>query len=549
MASSLRNAAGQFTSAALIAEERRRRLLKITVTEGLIGLGIWGELDSILSGKGLTLLPVPEQVGQWIETAARVGEESIGAPIFQSIFGAALGPGVLGAMQRDAPDALRIIERVIGFTVGLPFGTTEVHDAVKALLGDHAPEHLLKAIEKLPAELGMNFFIPQIMSDVVNTATGVPLREAIAEQTRPFRLEWPQLRVLARAHALTDAELRGRLAKIGVREADMDLLAKIDQQLLPVGDLQSMYLSGLMTEPAVADRLGQLGFSPDDVQLILQLYLHKAETAGGDMLRSVAHQGFLDDHLSEAQYRGVLERINVPPRSIALEVEAAALQKSWAVHQLTVAEIKALLLDGSLTETEAKLRLEGLDYAPVDAGAIVLSWRKAAKAARLGLSSSKVLAYLAHGVLSTSAAYDYLLALGIRAEDARFMVDHPTLTAPVTTKPVTESAIVAGYVDGVIDRVTAEQLLTALPTDPQQIALLLLVADDKIARSSKVKATHKALSEAQIIEAWKLGLATEFWAQRELVTLGYSDADAWVLVNIEFTKENKHIPAGWGVLT
>jgi Holliday junction resolvasome RuvABC DNA-binding subunit len=229
-------------------------------------------------------------------------------------------------------------------------------------------------------------------------------------------------------------------------------------------------------------------------------------------------------------------------------VQAATLQKSWGQHQLTVAEVKALTQDNSLTETEAEQRLEQLGYAPADAGAIVLSWRKAAKAAHAGLTQAKILAYLAHGVLQKPDAYDRLIGLGIRAEDARFLVDHPTLSAPVSQKPVTAGAVTAAYIDGAIDRGTAETLLLAIPTSPVQVALLLTVADDKLAKGVKPKAAHRTISEAQVIDAFKQGLAADTWAVRELVTLGYSDADAQLLVAIEQTKLDGKVPAGWAVL-
>jgi hypothetical protein len=545
----IRNALGQFTSAAILAEERRRRLLKMAVTELLVADVALGEVESLLDGHGLTLTPMPQFVRDAVEFAAREGETAVGAPIFEAIFGAALPQGVLGAMQANAPDALAILERIIGFTVGLPFGTTQVHAALKALLGEHAPEALLDAINKLPAELGMNFFIPQVMANVVDVATGVPLREAIAEQTRPFRLEWPQLRQLARLHALDATELNARLRKVGVREQDLPLLDKITQQLLPVGDLQQAYLAGIMDEPTVRLGLEALGFTPEGVQTIVELYLHRAETAGGDQLRVAAQEGFLLDHLTEDQYRAILAQVHVPAASIDLEVEASTLRKSWTNHKLTVAEIKALTLDGQLTDVDAVQRLQALNYSPADAGKLVQSWHKTARASKAGLTVAHVLAYQAHGVLTEAEAYDYLIGLNIRPADARLLVAHPTLAAPVAQKPLTQATVIAAYLDDIIDRTKAEALLVSISIRREEIDLALAIADDKLARGSKVKAAHRSITEAQVIDAFKLGLASDTWATRELVTLGYSEADALLLVAIEEARLAGAVPSGWTMLT
>lgn len=488
---------------------------------------------------------MPEWLANAISGLPGQVEQQIGRPLFEALVAAPAGVELSDSPAAQEGEAVQMVQRMLGFATALPFVTGELRNAVKALLGEHAPEALLKAIEDIPLDLGVNFFIGTVIERIFETAVSRPLEEAIAEQKRPARLEWPQIRALARAKALSHTEFVERLRKAGFRETDIPLITELDRQLLTVADLQAAYQFGLRDEPFIRDYLDKIGLSSDDADLAIDLYLKRAETAGGDQLRAVAQKGYLDSHISEDQYRTYLAMANVPQASIDLEVAAARLVKDWGRVQLNASEVKKLYEDGAINDAQVISRLQNLGYTEDDAITLVHEWTLTKAQGHPGLTEARILAYLVGGVITPANAYDRLVNLGIRSEDARFLVDHPEASTKIKSHPLSQSTIMAAMVDGIIDQVTAERMLVDQGMTADDAHLAALVTLHNANRGPKPKQPHKLLSEGQIIDAFKQGLARDTWAIRELVVAGYSEDDAMLLVAIEETKLSGVPPPDW----
>lgn len=475
-------------------------------------------------------------------------EQTVGAPLFATLVSAVAGVELSDKAPAQEAEAVRMVQRMLGFATALPFVTTKIKSALEAILGEHAPEALLKSIEEIPNEIGINFFIGTVLERIFETAVSRPFEEAIAEQKRPARLEWPQLRALARQHAISDSELRDRLAKAGFRDSDIELISTIDRQLLTLSDIQQAYLYGVLDDNAVSAKLGELGFNPEDSATIRNIYLTRADTAGGNQLRAVAQQAYLNGTIAESQYREYLREANVPPLSIDLEVQAIQLAKQTGRRLLSVADIKRQHSDGILDDAQARSRLVRYGYNDDDASSIVQDWNVTKTTARSGFSESRILSYLVSGVLTPTQAYDRLVRDGIRPEDASFLIAHPETVPRVRAHPLEPGTIIAAYKDGLLTQPEAESGLRAANVDQAQADLLVRKANYELNRGPKTRQGPKRLSEAQIIEAMKYGLATAGWAARELESEGYSQQDAELIVAIEETRENQAVPPGWTVL-
>lgn len=508
------------------------------------------EIIDLATGKNqFHFLELPGWLTSRITDLIGKAEQDVGSPIFRAIISASAGVDLSSAPGRQEAEAVKMVERMLGFAIALPFVTGEIRNGIKALLGEHAPEALLKAVEEIPLDLGINFFIGTVLERIFETAVSRPLEEAIAEQKRPARMEWPQIRALARQKAITAEELTVRLERAGWRDVDIPLLLNLDRQMLPVADLQAAYLFGLRDEGSIREYLDTLGFNDADRQLIIDVYLKRAETAGATMLRAVSQKGFLDGKLSEEEYKARLVEANVPSRSIGFELEAANLVKSWQHKDLSLSEIKRLYDNGILSDAQAHVRLVQQKFSEEDATLLINDWKAAKALGHPGLTENRILAYLKGGVLTKVEAYDRLVALGVRPQDATFLVDHPDTAGPATTHPIGRSAILAALKDEIIDQPTAERLLRGEGESEEGTRLLLAETNFGIRRGKKPRQPEKVLSSAQIIEAFKLGLSDATWAVRELVTTGYTEADAMLLVTIEITKLAGAIPPDWQVLT
>lgn len=518
---------------------------RLAVIGGMAGGSFIGLANDYLATGRIRFPGLPPEVEKLLIDVIGAAEEEVGAPIFEALISSSLGLTGLGAEGSQEQRAVATLRRSIGFAIGLPMVVGRIEAPLKALLGNNLGESFFQAFARLPEEMGLNFFLGETLASMYRTAVEMPLTEAIAEQSRPARMEWPQLRYLVKQHALSGAELIARLRRLGWREEDIPLLEKLDRILLTVGEWQQLYLDGLADESEVRDGLVALGYQGEDLDRLVALYLKRAETAGGDVYRTTIRQGFLNSHLTEDQYRAGLKRVNVPDASAELEIEAAKLTLEWGKHQLTVSEIKSLHATNVIDDTQAVNDLMEIGYTGPQADELLKSWSATKRTAQKTLDMAHVLSLLAGGVITKEDAYGRLINMNMRSQDAALLVEHPTAWGGIYPHPLSEKTVVAAYADQDVDEAQARALLTQLGVDPAEQDLQLELARAKLVRGRKTKAPHKTLTEAQAVAAYANGLVTESWLVRELVTLGYSDQDAQLLVASEFAKRNQQPPDGW----
>lgn len=515
-------------------------------------LGVEGEnlIQRLITERRIDLNPIPPWAEGAFRAAVQGGGEAIGAPLFDMFIRAPLGLPLSNIPGDPGSEAVRILERLFGVGVALDFGAGEVEDVLKIAMGANAPKGLTEALKHLPMNVGLNWATGFIVSQFVWEAYMPALIEQANRQVRPTRMEIGQLAALHKRDIIDRASFDEAMAGLGWRDQDIDNLLRLDETMLNLSDMQNAFLQGLMTEEDVRHDLAVQGYTQTSIDRLVEIYLNRAETAGGDQLRAVAQRGFIDGHLVEDQYRAFLQRAGVPFKSIDLEVEAATLVKGWQHRQPTVADIKRLRLDGVIDDAQTIKRLTDQQYTPEDAQTLLNDWLAQASRARSGLTEAQVLAYLRAGVLSEQEAYDRLVGMNIEAKTAAFLVKNPSAVVKGKAHTLSQSTIVAAYKDGVLTLDGAlDKLINQAGMTEEAARLRLQVANVELNRTAKPKQPHKVLTESQIIEAFKLGLANDTWAVRELVTAGYSDTDAHLLVVIEETKLAGAVPPDWLTLS
>jgi hypothetical protein len=505
---------------------------------------------AIIGGNLNALQKVPKEVLDLVLPVIENAEQAIGQPVFQSFIQASLGINLSDTTGQEA-QAVRMIERAIGFGFGVPAIVGPLAGILETKLGHHAPKELFKAIKDIPHDIGMSFFLGTTLASIFETATNGPIGEAIREQTRPARLEWPQLARLLKAKLIDPALAEDYLRKAGFRDQDIPILEKLDAQLLSVSHLQTLHEIGWYDDGVTRDYLDRLGFEPADRDAVMQIFGHAAATEGATSFRTVARNAFLLDYISESTYRELLKSAETPPESIDLLVAGVQLERDAGRLHLTVADIKDLWQHQHINSDEARQKLAILGMADRDIADLLIVWQDGLKVARSGISSAKVIQYLLGGVIDKQAALNRLIQNGMNAKDAQFLVDHPSTHPQVAKKPITAATVVAAYKDDVLSIDEARALLLKIPVDPTQVELLLANANFTVTKGKKPKKPTKTLTETHVVDALKYGLATDTWAERELETLGYAAADASLLVMTELAKldpanVDKH---GWQVLT
>lgn len=507
-------------------------------------------VQAIVSGGKTGLFTDTSTVAGHVLELLSKSESEVGSLIFKALIESPMGIDLSNAAPENQP-AIDTIKRVIGFGAELSLGTAAVSGALEPLLGSHALKGFLEAVRGIPDEIGLNYFMGTVMANFFETSTGGQLREAIAEKVRPARLEWPQIARLLKAKQIDPEIALDKLRKAGFRDEDIPIIQRLDNQLLSVSDLQSLHDTGFWNDAAINDYLDRLGFDDNDKVAAFHIIAFKAGTEGATTLRTIARNAYLDEFLSEDQYRGILVEAETPQEAIDLLVAGVKLEREAGRLHLSVAEIKDLFLNGHINNDEVRQRLGILGLNDADIADMITVWNDSRKTARSGIGTAKILGYLVGGVIDKQTAYNHLLQNGMNQKDAQFLVDHPTTHEISASKPISAATIVAAFKDDVLGIDQARALLQKSNVNPTQIDLLLANATAVVTKGKKPKKPTKTLSEGNIIDALKLGLAAPTWAERELETLGWSGDDATLIVVTELARlDPKNLDAiGWQQLT
>lgn len=524
------------------------RQIKFDALIALLGIEGQNLIQRFVTEGRVDLNPIPQWAEPTLRAAVEHGSEAIGAPLFDLFIRTPLGIELSDKPGAEGSQAIRALERLFGFGMALELGTSEAADLLKGAMGENAPTAVLDALRNLPMTVGVNWAVGFILSQFVWSAYMPPLVEQANRQVRPTRLNEANLLALFKRNEITADEFLSAAQGLGWRDEDIGRLVSLDRTLMSLADLQAAWLQGLVSEDYVRLTLQAQGINEEDTDTLVRLYLTKSETAGGQQLRAVAQTGFLQSHIDETQYREFLKTANVPELSIDLEIEAAKLVKLWGRVQFSTAEIKKLRQDGLIDDHQAVARLMGDGWSEENANLQVAEWNKEADAGHPGLTESRILSYLKSGVIEPPAAYDLLIGKGMRATDARFLVEHPDASPSSQKHAKDTGTIVAAYKDGVLDLPAARVALISQGMSEAEADLRLQVANVSVNRGKRPRQPAKLLDATDILEAFKLGLAVDTWAIRELVTAGYSPADAELKVAIEKARTSKAVPDGWTVL-
>jgi len=307
-------------------------------------------------------------------------------------------------LNADSSGAVTTLEGAVGFSLMLDTVTEGLDAVLKPILGDRAPEFILETIRKIPQAVGMEYFLGITLANTFELAVGTPLEEAINEQVMPSRIDIQILRQLLKQHKIDESTADAYRAKLGYRPDDWQLILDLGTQQLSLGDLQTLYEYGEMTDAQFTQYLENQGFSDADIAYLKIIYLQKSETTGGDVYRQVARTAYMENFISESQFISILQQANVPDPSIKLELAALQLQKDMGLKQISVGDIKTAFENGDLTEAEIKLRLQDAGYNPSDINLILQEWGVGKYIIKPTTSAKVIMRYFRSNIIDATTA-------------------------------------------------------------------------------------------------------------------------------------------------
>jgi hypothetical protein len=475
---------------------------------------------------------VSSEVSDLIMQFIGEAERDIGAPLLKTVLAGGLGIE-LSDTSGQARDAVRMIERAMGFAAGLPAVVGPIAGFLDTKFGTHAPKGLTNALRELPHEMGLSFFLGTTLASIFETATMQPLREAINVQVHPARLELMMIVRLLKQRRISEVDARDALDKAGLRPEDIERLLVLDDIFLTPSELGEAWITGRMSDDELTGNLSGIGYDDRAQGLLRSQWIETSQAEGAAMLKGIMRSAFIDNHVTEGQLVATLQGLNVPAPAITLEIEALKLQKDFSVTKESTATIKALFQKGEITDAEAIQRLVENGNSAATAQDFITVWVDESVKKKPVIGQATILRFLHTGVINAERALQMFTDNGVSAETSMLLIQSQGILDGVVKHELNEAAYVAAYQADVISVDELRAGLAALQLPATRIDLVTRTEVNKKNRRNKVKAPVKALSEGDVRKAVHYGTALPSWGIRELVTLGYTEQDAELIVVTE----------------
>lgn len=240
--------------------------------------------------------------------------------------------------------------------------------------------------------------------------------------------------------------------------------------------------------------------------------------------------------LAEMVRRGIIPTSGTGPTVLSFDqgISEGATKDKWipALRELMTVlpaegRVTTLLRNGVITRDQAITYYKQLGYDQAAATAFADEASAVKTATDKLLAKSDVITLYADGAITRDQAAALIAALGYDGTEADQILTIQDLHTATAATNAAISRISSYYVARKIDKTGAVNALNSLNVPPAQQTALLTAWD--IERTSNVK----LLTESQIADAWAYTIIDTPTAVTELMALGYTELDAWIVLSIK----------------
>ncbi len=425
-------------------------------------------------------------------------------------------------------------------------------------------------------------FVKKTPQDAASFAIGMATSEVLTPFIKPASYSAWAARPVNKAGApdyieayfkgvITEGTLRKELREMGFNDQVIDMMVKTRQSLLSVGDIQTLYNRGELSETEAHQRLKEMGFDARERKEILSLAGYIPTVP--DFIRMAVREVFTPDI---AQKYGLFEDY---PEELTRLAKMAGLNPEyakyyWAAHWdlpsmtegfemyhrgiITYDELKTLLrsLDVMPYWREKLIKLSETPFTRVDVRRMyqlgVLSFEemvkayqdlgyskeKAEKMARFvqtdvmeeerNLSKTEVTTLYREGVLNRDDAFSFLRDLGYPEEHANYILALEDMRISAERFRLIKSAVKRRYVRGLIDRNDVVVLLSKWGISSQEIEKAVEAWDLEKEEVSAIP------TKAELFRFFKKGIIDRETLKDMLRKLGYEQRFVdWYIKDLE----------------
>lgn len=448
--------------------------------------------------------------------------QNIGAAIYDSSVAAITGGG--------APfesEGARNARGMIGFVTALG-GASQLAGLTAEAESAGQMKTVGQAIQNVYWNLGLGFLTWQTMAPILQGAILEPLQRDVQRVYRGQRFSLSQQQDLYALGQITRDEMAAQLVELGWRDTDVDHVIALAYTKLSRSDVIDLWHAGIFDDAAAAARMRALGYSPDDIQLLLQLEVRQDVTADKNESVSVLTQAMSEGLISQDDFIRELSAQGYTLNEIDLRLQLIRIKQQTAQRQLSVGQLKQAWQNNIILDEEARHHLTELGYADTEVQTILDTWKAEIAPKFLQVNQSNVLEAYRFGILDRRTALDQLTHIGYSADAATTLIEiteakYPEAfggSPPRKQKYLTLGAVTDLYAMGRLndsDVLAWARQVGYSDADSQSVLELI---------KAKGAGGGRALSQATIESAYATGVFSRDQAQGALEQLGFSPTDA-----------------------
>ncbi len=451
--------------------------------------------------------------------------QTIGAAVYDTVIGLALPP----AEQPDE-DVLENVRRFIG-TVTTLSGAPQLLNVAAELLSLGQIDKVGDSIQNIYFNLGLGFVTWQMTSPLIDGGIGQALKRYAARIYRPERFSLNQVQELAAIGLMSATELRSYMQGLGWRDRDIDYVIALSYKQLSYSQVMSMWSKGIIDEGTVIAELRRMGYTPADIQKIIQLERPEADEDTPKLYLSTLDSAYKKHYINEAQYRGYAAELRLDSREIDLRLAILNTQEEEAAKDLSIGNIKDAFMTNVISEAEAVHYLSDLNLSIDNVTLLIDTWKEQRAPKVQQVNRTTVTAAYSAGVISRDRARQLLEGIGLSSEAVTLTLDTIDAQSTVLAKTPAISALIQALQRDIITRDDFAQALRDQGYPEATIALYV-----QLALYQPVAAT-KGLTKAEILEAYTKGLVDKPTALIYLQGLGYDIPTSELLLAMEAKAE------------
>lgn len=201
-----------------------------------------------------------------------------------------------------------------------------------------------------------------------------------------------------------------------------DRLLAISYQPLTRVDLRRIYTLGLIDDEELKARLMELGYSPDDADLMVRFYKVYKNRSDRDLTRSQILDGFEEKLITRNEALELLQAIGYDPdeAEFIVTLEEAKIRDKEVKDQIAV--LRDMYVNGAITKDKLKSELEKLDISLTKVERELIRAEQEKKRATQTPSKTDLVKWLKLDIIGVEEFIAKMRSIGFQDDDIKYYV-------------------------------------------------------------------------------------------------------------------------------